>query len=298
MTTPATLPPQSTGVWGKTTTFLEMIKISHTVFALPFAIGTTFLAARGWPSAAVLGKVVLAVFLARTASMSFNRLMDHRYDAENPRTANRALPAGQLSRSFVWASTLVTLGGFFAVAAWLNPLALQLSPAVMLVLLGYSLTKRVTSLCHVFLGLALGLAPIGAWIAVQGSLALEPFLLAGAVLLWTAGFDIIYACMDVQFDRKAGLYSIPARLGIPRALRVSALLHVAMVLCLGALWWQSEVLGTWFLVASALVLLLLIYEHRLVRPDDLTRVNQAFFTMNGVISFLLMAALIAESLRW
>lgn len=277
--------------------FLEMIKISHTVFALPFAIGASFLAADGWPALDVLGKIVLAVLFARTASMSFNRWTDHKIDASNPRTAGRALPAGMLSRGFVLTSALVSLIAFFAVAAWLNPLAFGLSPAVAAVLLGYSYTKRFTSLCHVFLGLALGLAPIGAWIAVSGTLDWPPVVLALSVLLWTAGFDIIYACMDVSFDREAGIFSIPSRLGVPRALRLSALLHAAMILALVFLWWLSPSLGGLFLTTVGLVLLLLVYEHRLVRPDDLTRVNRAFFTMNGIISFLLMSGLIADSLR-
>lgn len=283
------------GVWKKTTTFLEMIKISHTVFALPFAIGSAFLAAGGVPQLPILGKIVLAVLLARTASMSFNRLVDHHVDARNPRTATRALPAGDLSRGFVIAVTVLCAAGFVAVAAWLNPLALQLSPAVLAVLLGYSLTKRFTSLCHAVLGVALGLAPIGAWVAVRGQLDWTPGILALVVLLWTTGFDVIYACMDEGFDRKAGLFSIPARLGIPRALQLSATLHVAMVAALIGLWWHSAQLEAVFLGTTIGVALLLFYEHRLVRPDDLSRVNRAFFTMNGIISFVIMAALIIES---
>ncbi|MEM7167753.1 MAG: UbiA-like polyprenyltransferase [Planctomycetota bacterium] len=283
------------GVWKKTGTFLEMIKISHTVFALPFAIGAAFLAAAGVPSLPVLAKIIGAVVLARTASMSFNRLVDHRIDAQNPRTATRALPAGELSRGFVIAVTIGCVAGFLAIAASLNPLALQLAPVVLVVLLGYSLTKRFTALCHAVLGLALGLAPVGAWVAVRGELDWTPALLALVVLLWTTGFDVIYACMDEAFDRKAGLFSIPARLGIPRALRLAAALHIGMVAALVGLWWYADGLNTIFLCTTGVVSALLIYEHALVRPDDLSRVNRAFFTMNGIISFLVMASLIAES---
>ncbi|MGE3163313.1 MAG: UbiA-like polyprenyltransferase [Planctomycetota bacterium] len=279
----------------QTREYLELIKISHTVFALPFAIGTTFLAAGGWPRLDVLGKVVLAVVLARAASMAFNRWADQRFDAANPRTAERALPAGRLNPKFVLGSSLIALAAFFAVAAWINPLALRLSPFVALVLFGYSFTKRFTSLCHAILGLALGLAPVGAWVAVRGSLAGEPLTLGLAVLFWTAGFDVIYACLDVEFDRQAGLFSLPARIGVAGALRLAAGFHAAMLGVLAGLWWQSDDLGAVFLTAMGLVAALLVYEHRLVRADDLTRVNQAFFTTNGVISAVLMIALITDA---
>lgn len=271
--------------------FLEMIKISHTLFALPFALGAAFLAARGWPGLETLGKIVLAVFFARTAAMAFNRWLDREIDGSNPRTQDRAIPAGKLRASFVLGTAIVSSLAFVAVAAWINPLALKLSPIALLFVLGYSATKRFTALCHVILGASLALAPMGAWVAVTGQLPLAPYLLGGAVLLWTAGFDILYACMDAEFDRSAGLYSIPVRLGIPGALRLAAALHVAMVGALVALTIVAD-LGVIFAIAVGLVTLLLAYEHRLVRPDDLSRVNRAFFTMNGLISALLMVAMI------
>jgi 4-hydroxybenzoate polyprenyltransferase len=284
-----------TGLGRNSAVFLEMIKVSHTLFALPFAIGAAFLAAKGMPSLTVLGKIVLAVLFARTAAMSFNRLVDHRLDARNPRTQGRALPRGRLSRNFVATITILALVAFVWTAAWINSLALALSPVAMLIFLGYSLTKRFTSFSHVVLGAALAIAPLGAWIAVTGRLEREPWFIGGAVLLWVSGFDIVYACMDADFDRRTGLRSIPARLGVPWALRLSAAIHLVMVGVLAALWYFAS-LGPIFLGAVILVCALLIYEHWIVRPDDLSRVNRAFFTMNGVISALLMVAMIAESL--
>ena len=280
----------------KTAAFLEMIKVSHTVFALPFALGASFLAAGGMPSFPILGKIILCVLFARTAAMAFNRIADRHIDGRNPRTAERALPAGTLSVRFAVGAALLSLAGFVATAAWINPLALKLSPIAIAVVLGYSLTKRFTFLCHVVLGAALALAPVGAWVAVRGELAMTPWVLGGAVLLWTAGFDILYACMDVDFDRKEGLHSIPARLGVRRSLWVAATLHAGMV---GSLFWLWTLvpLGGVFLAALIGVLALLVYEHSIVRPHDLSRVNRAFFTTNGVISFALMVALIVEATR-
>ncbi|MCA8962251.1 MAG: putative 4-hydroxybenzoate polyprenyltransferase, partial [Planctomycetes bacterium] len=260
------------------------------------AIGASFLAAGGLPSLDILGKIVLAVVCARTAAMAFNRWLDRDIDADNPRTRDRAIPAGALSPAFVALATVVSLGGFVACAAWINPLALKLSPIVVVVLLGYSWTKRFTALCHLVLGAALGLAPVGAWVAVRGSLAWEPWVLGVAVLLWTAGFDVLYACMDFEFDRGRGLHSIPARFGVRGALRIAALLHGGMAIALLVLGVGGE-LGSFFLGAVGLVIALLIFEHRLVRPDDLSRVNRAFFTMNGVISVLLMLSMILTALR-
>lgn len=282
---------RTTGAWADVRVFLEMIKISHTLFALPFALGASFLAAGGWPDAIVLGKIVLAVFFARTAAMAFNRWLDRDVDAKNPRTTSRALPAGALHPTFVLLTAIVCSAAFVGVAAWINRLALELSPVALLFVLGYSATKRFTALCHVVLGASLAIAPMGAWVAVTGELPLTPWLLGGAVLLWTAGFDILYACMDAEFDRGAGLYSIPVRLGIPGALRLASVLHVAMVGTLVTLTVTAE-LGWMFALAVAIVAAMLIYEHRLVRPDDLSRVNRAFFTMNGLISALLMVAMI------
>lgn len=284
------------GSRSKVLVFLEMIKISHAVFALPFAVGAAFLAADGLPSLTLLAKIVLAVICARTAALAFNRLADRRLDAENPRTRDRALPRGELSPRFVAASCAVALAGFVVTAAWINDLALALSPVAIAIVLGYSYTKRVTLLCHAVLGLALALAPIGAWVAVRGELGLVPCILGTCVLLWTSGFDILYACLDAEFDRAARLHSVPARLGVPNALRVALALHVAMVAMLVWLWWAAA-LGGIFLGAVGAVMLLLAWEHSLVRPDDLSHTNRAFFTMNGIISFLLMGALVAEALR-
>ena len=250
---------------GRVITFLEMIKFAHTLFAIPFAIGATFLAAGGIPPPDVLGKIVLAVLFARTAAMATNRLVDRHLDAANPRTRERALPAGLLSPRFVLATVLVSSGLFIATAAWIGTLPLLLSPIALAVLLGYSLTKRFTSLCHFALGAALGLAPVGAWVAVRGDLELAPWLLGAAVMLWTAGFDILYSTLDHEFDRENGLHSIPVRLGIRGALRLAAFLHAGMVLLL--LWLARELtLGPVFLTTLGAVAVALFCEHRLVRP--------------------------------
>lgn len=290
-------PAPSTGVWQRLAVFLEMIKFSHTVFALPFALGSTFLAAGGWPGAALLGKIVLAVLLARTAAMAFNRLCDHRLDAANPRTARRALPSGLLDRRFVGLTVLLAGAGFLATAAWINSLAAALAPLVLAVLLSYSWSKRFTLLCHAWLGAALALAPVGAWIAVRGELAGTPLILGLAVLLWTAGFDIVYACLDADFDQRARLHSVPARFGVTRALRIAATLHAAMIACLLVLWRYEAQLGGLFLAAVIVVSALLVLQHRLVGPRDLSRMNHAFLTLNGTISFILLAACVGEALR-
>lgn len=266
---------------------LEMIKFEHTVFALPFAFLGAFLAAHGFPGWRNLALVVLAMAGARSCAMAFNRLVDAPYDSANPRTAGRALPRGLVSRSFVAAFTVVS-AAVFVLAAWmLNDLAFYLSPVALLVVLGYSYTKRFTSLSHLFLGLALGIAPIGGWVAVRGSLGIEPLVLAAAVMFWSAGFDIIYACQDIDFDRRTGLYSIPSRFGIKNSLRISAIFHLVMIvlLLLVFAWSQLTALSWigWFFVGLAL-----IYEHRLVKPNDLSRVNAAFFTMNGIVSLALL----------
>jgi 4-hydroxybenzoate polyprenyltransferase len=229
---------------------------------------------------------------ARSSAMAFNRLVDLEFDRDNPRTAMRALPAGQLTPVQVWAFVLVTTALFF-VAAWqLNPLALMLSPVALAVIWGYSFTKRFTSLCHVFLGLAIGIAPSAAWIAVRGELEWAPVLLTAAVMLWVGGFDVIYACQDAEFDRSAGLRSLPARLGVGKALTVSRLMHAGTVLLL-LLLPQLAPLGVVYYAGVGLVAVLLAYEHSLVRADDLSRVNAAFFTVNGFVSiglFLFAAA--------
>ena len=271
------------GVVRSLRTTLEMIKFSHTLFALPFAIYAAFLAAGGWPKPAVLGKILLAMVGARSAAMAHNRLADRRLDAANPRTAGRALPAGTLSVSFVRACLAASIVLFLAAAASLNRLTLALSPAALAVLLLYSYTKRFTALSHLVLGLCLGLAPVGAWIAVRGSVGGLPVLLGLAVLFWTAGFDVIYALQDEEHDRRSGLRSIPARLGASRALAVSALFHAAMVALLVAVWRLSGG-GALLLAGIGLTAAALVYQHAIVRPRDLSRVDAAFFTANGFVS--------------
>ncbi|MEP7131938.1 MAG: UbiA-like polyprenyltransferase [Acidobacteriota bacterium] len=276
-------------------TTLEMIKFSHTVFALPFALLAAVLAARGVPSAGTIGKILLAMVGARSAAMAHNRLADLEIDAANPRTASRALPSGALSpafvRVFLCASTLL----FLLAAAWLNRLTLLLSPVALGLLFLYSYTKRFTWASHFVLGLCLALAPIGAWIAVRGTLDLEPILLGLAVLFWTAGFDVIYSLQDEEHDRRAGLRSIPARWGGARALGISALLHVLMLPLLVAVWRMSGG-GRLFAIGIALTAAALVYQHAIVRPGNLSRVDSAFFTANGFVSVALAAFGIADVL--
>ncbi len=273
--------------------FGEMIKISHSVFALPFALAAFFVAAGGAPDWILLFKVVLACVLARTAAMSFNRWADASIDTRNPRTRGRALPAGRLRHGAVLAAAAASAGLFIATAFWINPLAFRLSPAALLVLLGYSYTKRFTSASHLVLGLALGLSPVGAWVAARNELALFPALLGLAVLFWTAGFDIIYACQDADFDRREKLLSIPARWGIARALWISRLFHL---LALGLLASCGSIAGLGFAYFSGIMIvgLLILYEHSMVRGDDLTRVNVAFFNINGLISVVFMTATLID----
>jgi len=266
---------------------LRMIRFEHSLFALPFAFLGALLAAEGWPSGRQIFWIVVAMVGGRSAGMAFNRVADLPYDTMNPRTAQRELPTGKLSVGFTWVFTIVS-AAVLVLAAWqLNPLALKLSPLVLAVLLLYSYTKRFTVLTHWVLGLCLGMAPAGAWVAVRGTLDWEILPLTLAVLFWVAGFDIIYACQDVEFDRRVGLSSLPARIGIGGALMVSRLLHLLM---LGLLVWLAQWagLGALAYVGLAVVAGLLVYEHSLVRADDLSRVNAAFFTVNGYISVLLL----------
>ena len=275
--------------------FLDTIKVSHSIFALPFAVAALFMACGGLPPPALLGKVVLAVVLARTAAMSFNRWADASIDAENPRTRARAVPAGLLSRRAVGLASLISAAGFIAVAAWINDLALALSPVVLAVLLGYSYTKRFTALSHVILGAALGLSPLGAWVAARGEVALQPLILGLAVLFWTAGFDVIYACQDRDFDVGRGLHSIPARLGVSRALALARTFHVVALALLASLGWIAG-FGAAYWAGVACVAALLVYEHSIVSPRDLSRVNVAFFTLNGLVSLVFMSAVVIETL--
>ena len=274
---------------------LEMIKFEHTVFALPFAVMSAFIAADGLPSLAKIGWILVAMVGARSCAMAFNRLADADIDAKNPRTAMRAIPAGLITKGAVWCFTTIS-AGLLVFAAWrLNPLAFALSPVALIVVMGYSYTKRFTALSHFWLGLALSISPVGAWIAVQGSFALPPIILCLVVLLWTAGFDIIYACQDVNFDRKHGLRSIPAKIGIKWSLWLSSALHVIAVLLLLGIPFLVE-LGLFYYIGVGIVVLIFIYEHAIVKPTDLSRVNLAFFTLNGTISLVLMALSIADIL--
>ena len=265
---------------------LEMIKIEHTLFALPFAFLGAVAAARGIPSLWTICWIVVAMVGARSAAMAFNRLVDRAYDAENPRTATRALPAGLVSIGYVRAFTIASIALFVLAAAMLNALALALSPLALASVLGYSYTKRFTPLAHLALGWALSIAPAGAWVAVRGDLTLEPVLLSVAVMLWTAGFDILYACQDADFDRLAGLFSIPSRFGIESALWIARGLHVLMFVAL--VWFYLLSNSGWLgLAGIAGTAGLLVYQHAIVRADDLSRLDAAFFTTNAFVSVIL-----------
>ena len=274
---------------------LEMIKFEHTVFALPFAIMSAFIASGGVPPLPKLGWILVAMVGARSCAMAFNRLADAEIDSENPRTAMRAIPAGLITKAAVWVFTLVS-AGLLVIAAWrLNPLAFALSPVALAVIMLYSYTKRFTSLSHFWLGLALSISPVGAWIAIKGQFDWTPIVLCGVVLLWTAGFDIIYACQDVNFDKKHGLHSVPARIGIRSALWLSSILHVIAVGLLFCIPLLTE-LGVFYYIGVGIVVCIFIYEHAIVKPNDLSRVNLAFFTLNGMISLVLMALSITDIL--
>jgi 4-hydroxybenzoate polyprenyltransferase len=281
---------------------LELIRFSHTVFALPFALLAAALAWKDepfrWPD---LAGILLCMVFARSAAMAFNRLADRHIDAKNPRTAGRHLPAGLLGVGTVWAFTLLCAAGFVAATLlflWRdppNPWPLYLSGPVLLFVCGYSLAKRFTSLAHLWLGAALMLAPVAAWIAVKGlSDMTVPLILGAAVMGWVTGFDILYACQDADFDRAEGLHSVPARLGVARSLRVAAGCHAVMFGLLVALGFASPHLGAVYFAGLGAVGVLLVYEHALVRPDDLSRVNRAFFHVNGVISVGLLLLVLAQ----
>ena len=276
-------------------TILEMIKFEHTIFALPFAIMSAFLAAETLPSWSKLGWILVAMVGARSCAMSFNRLADAEIDTQNPRTKRRAIPAGLLRKSEVWVFTIFSSLLLVVAAYQLNPLAFKLSPVALATVMLYSYTKRFTSMSHLWLGLSLSIAPIGAWIAIKGQFDVLPLLLGLAVMLWTAGFDIIYACQDLDFDRRRGLYSIPAQFGIYAALWISTALHVITVILLVVIWHVSP-LGLIYLVGVGLVSAILIYEHAIVKPHDLSRVNLAFFTLNGAVSLILMFLTVADVL--
>jgi len=265
-----------------------MIKIEHTLFALPFALLGAVLAANGLPSFRQFVWIVVAMVGARSTAMAFNRIADRTFDARNPRTASRALPAGLLSVGFVWIFTVISALIFLLAAAMLNRLTLMLAPLALASILLYSLTKRWTQFSHVVLGWCLSIAPTGAWIAVRGEIASPvPLLLSLVVLLWTAGFDVLYACQDYEFDRTEGLHSVPARFGIARALWISRGLHTAAFLALIWLYFATG-LGLLAVVGVVATALLLLHQHRLVRADDLGKLNAAFFTTNAFVSVILL----------
>jgi len=274
---------------------LEMIKWEHSVFALPFALCGAMLAAGGLPSAAQLGWIVLCMVSARSAAMAFNRVADAQIDAANPRTATRAIPAGTLSQKFVTTFVVVSCGVFIAAASQLNRLTLYLSPIVLAVVLLYSYTKRFTRWSHLVLGFALGIAPAGAWIAVRGSLDPRILVLTAAVTFWVAGFDVLYACQDIDFDRAYGLNSVPQSFGVRRALNLSRVLHLVMLGLLVALVVLFG-LGKLAMAGVLAVAILLAYEHSLVSAADLSKMNAAFFTMNGVIAVVFFAFVAADLL--
>ena len=266
-----------------------MIKWEHSIFALPFALTGAVLAAGGWPKASVLLWIIVCMISARSAAMAFNRWADAEIDGLNPRTSRRALPAGELRRGFVLAFVVLSSAIFFGAAAMLNHLTLVLAPVALFIVLVYSYMKRVTRWSHLVLGLALGIAPAAAWIAVRGTLSPGILVLTLAVLLWVGGFDILYACQDFEHDRMSGLRSVPQSFGLSRAFQLARGMHIAMV---GLLLWLLRLfhLGGIAATGVTLVAALLLYEHTLVSPRDLSRMNAAFFTLNGVISIVFFAS--------
>jgi len=286
---------------GRIKTVLEMIKFEHSVFALPFALTGALLAARatqhGWPTLRQILWIVIAMVAARSAAMTMNRIADLRYDRENPRTKQRALATGALSLDFASFFTVVAVALFF-VAAWqLNPLALKLAPLAIAILFFYSFTKRFTNWSHLFLGFALGISPAAAWIAITGGLDLRMLILCGAVTLWVGGFDVLYACQDVDYDQQAGLFSIPKKYGIANALMIARWMHLDVIALLG---WLAFSFGLpWPAWAGiAVVASLLAYEHSLIKANDLSKLDAAFFTVNGYISMLFLLFWGAAAAVW
>ena len=281
---------------GNVRTTLDMIKIEHTLFALPFAFLGAVLAAGGLPSVRQSAWITVAMVGARSAAMAFNRIADRHFDAANPRTRTRAIPAGLLSVRFAWAFTIASAAVFLLASAMLNRLTLLLSPVALASVLLYSYAKRFTSLSHLVLGWCLSIAPTGAWVAVRGRVdSPTPLLLSAVVMLWTAGFDVLYACQDTDFDRRAGLHSTPARLGVARALWVSRLLHLLAFAALVCLYLMAG-LGPVALAGVVSTGALLVYQHSLVSASDLTRLNAAFFTTNAFVSVILLATFGAAAL--
>lgn len=272
--------------------FLEMIKIEHTLFALPFAfmgalVGDIVINNQ-LPSWSQIGWILMAMVGARSAAMALNRMIDAAIDAKNPRTANRAIPAGLLKAGEVLLFTIISFGLLIWAAAMLEPLSFYLLPVAVFMLVFYSFTKRFTWLCHVVLGLTIALAPLGGWVAVTNEIGWEAVIFYVTIACWTAGFDIVYACQDYEFDKKEGLYSIPVRFGIAKSLKIARGFHIATAIGFMVLFVMTS-LSWWYLIGIVIALGLLIYEHLIVKPNDLTRLNTAFFTMNGVLSIVVFA---------
>jgi 4-hydroxybenzoate polyprenyltransferase len=285
-------------------TMLEMIKFEHSVFALPFALTGALLAARathqpprGWPTLRQVLWIVVAMVAARSAAMTVNRIVDLRYDRENPRTQQRALATGALSVSFAWIFTLIAVAVFLLAAWQLNSLVLKLAPLALAILFFYSFTKRFTHWSHLFLGFALGISPAAAWIAITGGLDLRMLILCAAVTLWVGGFDVLYACQDIDYDRHAGLFSVPKRFGIAKALWIARVMQAGVVALLA--WLAASFLLPWpAWLGIVVVAALLTYEHSLVKADDLSKLDAAFFTVNGYISMLFLLFWGAAAAVW
>ncbi len=276
-------------MFNKIKVLLEMIKFKHTVFALPFALMGAFLAARGMPGIKVFLWVIVAMAGARTCAMGFNRIVDRRFDAANPRTSNRALPAGEVSLAESWLMVIISGAIFFFACYQLNLLALQIAPFALGLTLLYSLTKRFTWLCHVVLGVALAFSPLGGWVAVSGTFEGYPWVLSLGVLFWVTGFDTIYACLDADFDREAGLFSMPARFGRRRAFQLAVLFHVLAFVFFAATGYMAT-LNIFYFVGIAITGAALFYQHIVVAPGDLSRIQLSFFSLNGFIALTLFAA--------
>jgi 4-hydroxybenzoate polyprenyltransferase len=289
---------------GRIRTVLEMIKFEHSIFALPFALTGALLAARathqppkGWPTLRQFFWIIVAMVAARSAAMTMNRIADVRFDKENPRTQKRALATGALSLSFAWLFTIVAVAVFFVAARQLNVLALKLAPLAIAILFFYSFTKRFTNWSHLFLGFALGISPAAAWIAITGSLDWRMLILCAAVTMWVGGFDVLYACQDVDYDQRAGLYSVPRRFGIASALLIARIMHSGVVALLA--WLAYSFALPWPAWAGiAVVAALLGYEHSLVKPGDLSKLDAAFFAVNGYISLLFLLFWGAAAAFW
>ncbi len=284
-------------MWNKIKVFLEMIKFEHTLFALPFAYMGAVLGSvvvrDMLPTWAEIGWVTLAMVGARSAAMGLNRVIDRMIDKKNPRTAGRAIPAGLLSAKEVWLFITASFILLFVAASQLSVLAMQLLPIAVFMLVFYSYTKRFTWLCHIVLGLTIALAPLGGWVAVTGQVDAVAMLFYFSVALWTAGFDVIYACQDMEYDRRTGLYSIPSRFGLAKALLIAKCLHTLTALGLISLIWFTQ-LGWWYLAGMMIASAILFYEHRLISPDDMSKLNTAFFTMNGVLSVVVFTFTILD----